>query len=87
MPKTDNEISKTQSRKSQLHIFSMERVAVAFSLLQMKFSVIITGNHIFSDFVKGKSEPLPKIDEVGCRHLLKKSVAAMLAHTGYDGKC
>lgn len=63
----------------------MERVVVTSSVLQMKYSVITTGNYIFSDFVKGKSEPLPRIDEVGCRHLLKKSVAAILAHTGYDG--
>ncbi|XP_060603179.1 STAGA complex 65 subunit gamma-like isoform X2 [Ruditapes philippinarum] len=37
-----------------------------------------------SDFVLGKSEPLPQIDDVACRHLLRRSVAAILAHAGFD---
>lgn len=37
-----------------------------------------------SDFVLGKKETLPQIDEVACRHLLRRSVAAILAHSGYD---
>ncbi|KAL4230803.1 histone H3 acetylation [Mactra antiquata] len=37
-----------------------------------------------SDFVLGKSVPLPQIDEIACRHLLRRSVSAILAHAGFD---
>ena len=40
----------------------------------------------YSDFVKGVSKPLARVDDAGCRHLLRRAVAAVLAHTGYEGK-
>lgn len=40
----------------------------------------------FSDFVRGKGEPAPNIDSISCRQLLRRSVAAIFAHAGYDSK-
>ncbi|XP_060083650.1 STAGA complex 65 subunit gamma-like [Ylistrum balloti] len=37
-----------------------------------------------SDFVKGIGEPPPEIDDLACRKLLRRSVSAVCAHTGYD---
>lgn len=37
-----------------------------------------------SDFVNGRGKPQPQVDDVGCRQLLKKSTAAILAHAGFD---
>ncbi|XP_052793123.1 STAGA complex 65 subunit gamma-like isoform X2 [Mya arenaria] len=37
-----------------------------------------------SDLLRGKGEAPPVIDDISCRVLLRKSVAAILAHTGYD---
>lgn len=37
-----------------------------------------------SDFVRGKGGPAPNIDSVSCRQLLRRSVAAIFAHAGYD---
>ncbi|CAC5425822.1 SUPT7L [Mytilus coruscus] len=37
-----------------------------------------------SDFVKGKGEPPPVLDDVTCRHLVQRSVAAIFAHLGFD---
>ncbi|KAL3879103.1 hypothetical protein ACJMK2_031416 [Sinanodonta woodiana] len=36
------------------------------------------------DFTRGKGKPPPVIDDVACRKLLRRSVAAICAHTGYD---
>ena len=41
---------------------------------------------ISSDFVRGKGEAPPAIDDISCRQLLRKSVAAICAHTGFDSK-
>ncbi|XP_069129324.1 STAGA complex 65 subunit gamma-like [Argopecten irradians] len=38
----------------------------------------------FVDFVKGIGEPPPDIDDLACRKLLRRSVSAVCAHTGYD---
>ncbi|XP_064608215.1 STAGA complex 65 subunit gamma-like isoform X1 [Liolophura sinensis] len=37
-----------------------------------------------SDFVKGKSEPPPVVDDMACRKLLRRSVATICAHAGFD---
>ncbi|CAC5412499.1 SUPT7L [Mytilus coruscus] len=37
-----------------------------------------------SDFVKGKGEPPPVLDDVTCRRLVQRSVAAIFAHLGFD---
>ena len=40
----------------------------------------------FSDFVQGKGEPPPDIDDITCRRLVQRSVAAIFAHLGFDSK-
>lgn len=37
-----------------------------------------------SDFIKGKGDPPPVIDDQACRKLLCRSVAAVFAHIGFD---
>ena len=41
---------------------------------------------ICSDFVRGKGKPPPEIDSASCHRLLKRSVAAIFAATGFDSK-
>lgn len=42
------------------------------------------GKDLESDFVRGKGEQAPEIDNISCRQLLRRSVAANFAHAGYD---
>ncbi|CAG2201911.1 SUPT7L [Mytilus edulis] len=37
-----------------------------------------------SDFVRGKGEPPPVLDDITCRRLVQRSVAAIFAHLGFD---
>ena len=39
-----------------------------------------------SDFAKGIGESPPMIDEIANRKLLRRSVAAILAHMSFEGK-
>ena len=59
------------------------------SLLQM-FSAneVITDCSVCSDsdFAKGIGESPPMIDEIANRKLLRRSVAAILAHMSFEGK-
>ena len=43
-------------------------------------------SNVFSEFVQGLGKAPPEIDNSSCRKLLRRSVATLCAHSGYDGK-
>ena len=46
----------------------------------------MNNKYYFSDFVQGKGEPPPVIDDAICRRLVQRSVAAIFSHLGFDSK-
>ena len=43
-------------------------------------------SNVFSEFAQGIGKAPPEIDNSSCRKLLRRSVATLCAHSGYDGK-
>ena len=41
---------------------------------------------ICSAFARGLGKPPPELDNSSCRRLLRRSVAAILAHAGYESE-
>lgn len=67
-----------------VHWLSMNEILFKHNKIKMLLISNIAYN--FSDFVRGKGEPAPNIDSISCRQLLRRSVAAIFAHAGYDSK-
>ena len=50
------------------------------------FTPTIFISNVFSEFAQGIGKAPPEIDNSSCRKLLRRSVATLCAHSGYDGK-